>query len=160
MFKKAKALLAAVSLFALSVAGAHADEAQTLERAKVKAITATLAMPDGSELLVDMKFCLPGGTYEGVQAIVFGDQAAQVMQAGMGALHPELGDSVLRTWQNKAHPDDPRLPTYLLFKGTNENDKAISSAMSRSKEATRSLSPSSYPVVFAGCGSFIHPPNL
>ncbi len=137
---------------------------KNLKRAKVVNIAVELRMPDGSSLSVDnMDFCTPGGFYNGVEAIVFGDEAVRIMQAGMAALYPHVGDNVYRLWNNKANEGDPRLPTYLMIKapGAHNNNKGEANASNNRFGSSAKVysANSSTPTIPSSCGGYNHPPT-
>jgi len=171
------AVVALTLLSAVAVSSAMANDAvnNTLidasqQRAKIVNMVVELKLPDGSHITVNnMDFCTPGGFYNGVQAIVFGDEAVKVMQAGMAALYPKVGDSVNRMWNTKSNPNDPRLPTYLMIREP-ENSKhknrkqnrvkgdANNKLIGRFKSSAKILKiDDNTPIIMSTCGGYNHP---
>jgi len=140
-----------------------ANKAQ-VNRAKVVHISVELELPDGERITVDnIDLCTPDSFYNGVQALVFGDEAVKVMQAGMAALYPKVGDSVYQMWNNKVNPDDPRLPTFLMIKPPESNQHKLKGGASRSsfrgvlRSSAKVLGVEDAPVLMATCGGYNHP---
>ena len=141
-------------------------------RAKVVKMTVELELPDGSTMVVDnMDFCTPGGFYKGVEGVVFGDEAVKIMQAGMAALYPKVGDKINQMWNNKNHPEDPRLPTFLMIKAPEKTTDIYNKKFKRKGAANEDL-PMAFrstaslmkvdnltPMVLSTCGGYNHPPG-
>lgn len=135
-----------------------------INRARIVNMIVELELPDGSTVVVDnMDFCTPGGFYNGVEAVVFGDEAVRVMQAGMAALYPKVGDSINQMWQNKNNADDPRLPTYLMIRAPESANK-LAKLKGEARPTVEFGSSSKVlkiddktPVVMSTCGGYYHP---
>lgn len=167
MFKKVLISACLIMGFSAHAVDVKAIDKEQLARAKVVNMTVELKLPDGSLLTVDnIDFCTPGSFYNGVQAIVFGDDAVKIMQAGMAALHPHVGDSVLKTWNNKVNENDPRLPTFLMI----TSPEAITKKVKPKGEAEKVGVPfrssakllgygGQTPGIMATCGGYNHPPG-
>lgn len=172
-----------VSMIATAASAVEAKEAQlnntdkptlkqvvTRNRAKIVNMTVELELPDGSIMTVDnMDFCTPGGFYNGVEALVFGDDAVKIMQAGMAALYPKVGNGVDDMWQTKSDADDPRLPTYLMIRAPeSKNALAMANGKQGAAKPTVSFGSSAKilkideqtPIVMATCGGYNHPGEL
>lgn len=138
------------------------DEQASLNRAKIVNMIVELELPDGSTELVDnIDFCTPGGFYNGVEAVVFGDEAIKIMQAGMAALYPETGDTVNQMWTNKSNPGDLRLPTFMMIKSP-ESTLAKSAQGVAISDKTFGSSAKVYklddktPMLVSTCGGYRH----
>ena len=134
-----------------------------VNRAKVVGITIELELPSGEILVLDdLDFCTPGGFYNGVEALVFGDEAVKVMQAGMSALYPKVGDSVSQMWNNKVNPEDPRLPTFLMIKPPENKLSKTKGGANKSysgvfRSSAKVKAVGNAPVLMATCGGYNHP---
>ncbi|PCI62027.1 MAG: hypothetical protein COB35_04930 [Gammaproteobacteria bacterium] len=158
--------LTVFSAVSATVANEKQVAIQQLQRAKIVNMVVELKLPDGSHITVNnMDFCTPGGFYNGVQALVFGDEAVKVMQAGMAALYPKVGDSINRMWNTKSNPDDPRLPTYLMIRepvNSKHNKKVKGDAnkqlIGRFKSSAKILKiDDNTPIIMSTCGGYNHP---
>ncbi len=139
-------------------------------RGTVVSITATIEYPDGTTKVHNMDTCTPGGFYNGIDAIIFGDESIKIYQAGYSALHPEYGDIVNKQWYKKANADDPWLPTYLLAKNANtgfdaKNVEKFNSSSSvfmpqaKTSGNKKTIDESLPPMLMSACGGHVHPPN-
>ncbi|WDE07273.1 hypothetical protein SG34_010485 [Thalassomonas viridans] len=142
-------------------------------RGTVVKITATIEYPDGTTREHSMDTCTPGGLYNGVDAIIFGDNSIKVYQAGYAALYPEYGDVVSKLWNNKAEEGDPWLPTYLIVKdpntGFDEQKEKVTSSSSvfmpkkkvrkTVKKELTNVNALSAPILMTVCGGYRHDDN-
>jgi len=156
----------ATSSMVLKKVDATTKQPEKVNRAKVVNIIMELELPDGSTVMVDnIDFCTPGGFYNGVEAVVFGDEAVRVMQAGMAALYPKVGDSINQLWENKSHANDPRLPTFLMIKPPENNLNAIDNKSKGDAKEPVTFGSSAKvfklndktPIVMSSCGGYYHP---
>ncbi|WP_144394813.1 hypothetical protein [Pleionea sediminis] len=127
------------------------------DRAKVADMSASLLLPDGSYLQVDVfTECTDGGSNVG--SLLFDDQHVELFAKGLDAEYGERYGNMLRSaWANKKNPDDPRLPTYIVvFKsGTDTNEKMVSKSLHSIEEAETQ---SSAPSFIGNCGGYVHKP--
>lgn len=83
-------------------------------RAEITHLTAILKLPDQSALTVDMSLDC-GSRYERTALVVTSRQGAEILSTAWTALYgPEAGAAVMKQWETKTNPDDPRLPTFMI----------------------------------------------
>ena len=126
------------------------------DRATVADMRAKLALPDGSNLHVEVfNTCSDGSTNVG--ALLFSQQQVDIFAAGLDALYgTEVGNNVRQQWSVKANPEDPRLPTYLVVL----NSGTSSSVSSKTTTTTSYKEYPTYtpPITFGNCGGSVHEP--
>ncbi|MEC8325892.1 MAG: hypothetical protein VX100_07330 [Pseudomonadota bacterium] len=141
------------------------------DRAIVQHMNANLLLPDNSILNVDMSFDC-GSDYHQTGLIVSSRSGAELLAAAYTQLWgTSYGQSVIDAWENKARPNDPRKPTFLLVKtadnvsynwSDNSNKVVKDDSLSRYEERTvRTISfkeDTSPPVLFQTCGTRNHDP--
>ncbi|MBQ4879651.1 hypothetical protein J8M21_20750 [Pseudoalteromonas luteoviolacea] len=109
--KKALCILALLSY----VGSANATLQTEPDRAKVKNIYATLLLPDGEYLNVDISFDC-SSKFKDTGVIITSEDGAKFVANAYSSLYgPEFGEAVKRAWLSKANPSDPRKPTMLLL---------------------------------------------
>ncbi|WP_419147540.1 hypothetical protein [Pseudoalteromonas 'SMAR'] len=107
-------LSAITALLGLTLNAAQALEPKP-DRAQVQNLYTTLLLPDGSYLNADISFDC-GSKFVNTGIIITTDEGAQFMAKAYRALYGvKAGQSVLKAWNTKANPSDPRKPTMLLI---------------------------------------------
>jgi len=133
------------------------------ERARLHDLNGYLLLPDSSYLSIDMSFDC-GSQWANTALIVTSEAGAELLAASYTHLWgAAAGKMVMHTWNNKANPDDPRLPTFLIVTppaGTNFKWQKSVAIGSKSKFSQSTINnddiESHMPVVTASCGTRVH----
>lgn len=140
------------------------------DRAQVQSLYATLLLPDGSNLNTDINFDC-GSRFKNTGIIITTDEGAQFLANAYKALYGEkASNAVLKAWNTKANPDDPRKPTMLLINSFPANDNNLSNKGNAKfnkklqgkgdsvsiRETDRTLEAGFAPPIIQLCGARVH----
>lgn len=112
MLTKIKLTLVTFALF--TITSLSALEPLKENRARLSNLHGSLLLPDYSFLDFDMSFDC-GSKWETTAMIITSKAGAQLLAASYTHMWGEkAGELVMYNWNNKTHPEDPRLPTFLV----------------------------------------------
>ncbi|MCG9710217.1 hypothetical protein L1D46_15585 [Pseudoalteromonas sp. Isolate3] len=167
MFKNKFGMLIGLALVTCSV---FAQE-PLRDRAIIQYMSADILLPDNSLLNVDMSFDC-GSDFSETAMIITSDAGAHLLATAFSTLYgANVGEQILKSWNNKVHESDPRKPTFLVVTPPDNAQKnwyesgiakSTNKAVNYSTNSLTSVNKSdaddssNIPIVRAYCGSRDH----
>lgn len=125
------------------------------DRAVVERMEATIRLPDQSSMVVDMDFDC-GSDFASTAMIITSDHGAKMLAELYSHRYgPAAGKKVMKTWNSKKKPSDPRKPTFLIVRETPPQPTSLT----KTTEAAEMQSVEYAESIIGFCGTREHPNN-